>query len=144
MVMKNILMKRFAAKLSEYGKNAAGRLTAFSEKYPACKKKAALVFSCLFCSSICIYIVASSMSEKNGKPFSAIQFHIPRHIGKNTRVPSLPVSEETYQRIEQFRKYLDSLSVADKKTFDKMITARPRLMDSIALFEKLYHAQSKK
>ncbi len=144
MVMKNILMKRFRAKLLEHGKNAAGRLTAFSEKYPARKKKAAFVFFFLVSITISLNIVASNISEKKVKSFSTMQSHQPLHIGKNTRVPESRISETLYQRIMQYRKYLDSISVADKKTFNKMIIARPRLMDSIALFDKLYHSQSKK
>jgi hypothetical protein len=144
MEIKNISLKRFRANLLERGQNVAGRLSAFFERYPAGKKKAALVFFCMVCSSISICIVASSMSGKSRKPFSSMQFHVPPHIGKNTREPGTPVSDEVFQRIERFRKYLDTISRADKKAFDNMILTRPHLLDSITLFEKLYQAQSKK
>jgi hypothetical protein len=69
---------------------------------------------------------------------------MPLHLGKNISVPPPFISDDAYQRIEQFKKYLDSISITDKKTFIQIVNERPHLMDSITMFEKLYRSQSKK
>jgi len=92
--------------------------------------------------SICIAI--NTLSRFGVKTLPIMPVRIPSHIGKNIRIPSAFISEESYQKIEQFKKYLDSISISDKKTFNQIIAARPGLIDSIAMFEKLYLSQSKK
>ena len=110
---------------------------------PARKKHVVNIFCILFMSlSICIAI--NTLSRFGVKTLPIMPVRIPSHIGKNIRIPSAFISEESYQKIEQFKKYLDSISISDKKTFNQIIAARPGLIDSIAMFEKLYLSQSKK
>ena len=103
------------------------RANQLSEK----KKRIMLAFFCLsiFCASI--YILATI---KDFHPVFIQKIHLHSHIGKSFSVPQPFISKEAFVRIENFKRQLDSQAMRE----------RPGLVDSIALFEKIYHSQSKK
>lgn len=115
-----------------------------TEKLSPANKRIAVIIFCILSMSLSICIAINTASKPNGRILPIMPVRVPSHIGKNIALPSAFISKESYQRIEQFKKYLDSISIADKKNHDAIINARPHLMDSIALFEKLYLSQTKK
>jgi hypothetical protein len=54
------------------------------------------------------------------------------------------ISKEEFQRIENFKSYLDSLAKtnAGKRIFDSIIANRPGLIDSLSIVENLYQTQT--
>ena len=114
------------------------------EKLSPARKKIAVIIFCILFMTMSIFIAINTISKSGVHTLPIMPVRIPSHIGKNIRMPSAFISEESYQKIELFKKYLDSISISDKKTFNQIIAARPGLIDSIAMFEKLYLSQSKK
>ena len=56
------------------------------------------------------------------------------------------LTTEVYQRLQLFRKYMDSLhsGKAGKRIYDSILLARPGMMDSVAVLEKMYLKQQNK
>lgn len=54
------------------------------------------------------------------------------------------VDEDTWQKIQVFKQYMDSLRLSESKKYDSIILSRPGLMDSIAMVEELYYSQKSK
>jgi hypothetical protein len=136
------------AKIKNKIRPALQRVSAWAsqhaEKHSPARKKIAVIIFCILFMTLSICIAINTLSKSSIRTLPIMPVRIPSHIGKNIRIPSAFISEESYQRIEQFKKYLDSMSIADKKNYDAIINARPHLMDSITMFEKLYLSQSKK
>lgn len=53
------------------------------------------------------------------------------------------VTAATYKRFQQFRKYMDSLRICDTVHYDSILLARPGLMDTVLILEKIYLQQQK-
>jgi len=54
------------------------------------------------------------------------------------------LTAEVYQRLQLFRKYMDSLHKNSKWIYDSILLARPGMMDSVAILEKMYLSQQNK
>jgi hypothetical protein len=124
----------------------AGWLTNKTEKLSPAKKKVLLALFCLLFCGYSMYLIAAALffpANKNSAVFIR-RIHAPVHIGKNFIGPDPVISAESFERVEYFKKQLDSVAKTDPKAFQNLMHGRPHLMDSIALFEKLYYSQSKK
>ncbi|MBE7170403.1 MAG: hypothetical protein INR73_07430 [Williamsia sp.] len=51
------------------------------------------------------------------------------------------VSEATFQKIQAFKRYMDSLRVKNTQSHDSILFQRPMLMDSIRMLEEIYQLQ---
>jgi hypothetical protein len=72
--------------------------------------------------------------EDKQPAFQVKQVDAPKHFdktGSEINEPENYVSEEMYQEIQDYKKYMDSLG----------LTIRPGLMDSINILESIYHSQ---
>lgn len=96
-----------------------------------------------------IHLIGQSFSGHQTNAFSVTPIKKPKHVLQSRDDVSLPymiVRETNYQRIIQFRRYMDSLarSPTGKAMHDNILLSRPGLQDSIRLIEKIYHSQTKK
>jgi len=93
-----------------------------------------------FCSGLVIW---NALHEKPSMP--KIQpIAVPQHINKDG-IHHYPVqgyeNSTAFTEIERFKAYMEKLrqTASGKQTYDSLVRARPGLMDSIALVEKIYH-----
>lgn len=141
-------VKRLVAWLLAHQRSCADSMQRRSERFSATGKLVLLSLFCLSASSISIYLVASSLSGKTGKVISVPAIKTPAYTARagdeNTRSTVL-ISREEYQRIEHFRRYMDSISqsLTGKFIYDSIVRQRPGLMDSLAIIEKMYQSQTK-
>jgi hypothetical protein len=96
-----------------------------------------------------IFLIRKSVSGNPANPVSATGVKIPKHVTKSRRVvpqQDITVNNDVFQRITQFREYMDSLARSQdgKAMYDSIVTNRPGLLDSIKLVEKIYRPQIKK
>jgi hypothetical protein len=142
--MKNFFVEKLSGKLDEFKKTICNTLNDKFKNYSARKKKILLICFCALCGSISICIVINTFYEKSKaipvlKPVS-----IPYHIGKNFKQPGAVIDAITFNRVEHFKHYLDSLKINNTGRYTEVMNARPHLYDSILAFEKLYVNQIKK
>ena len=111
--------------------------------------KVTLVVFCICCGGYSIYLITNaitSSSEKQSK-FKVEQMDVPQHFDKTgDEIISSEnyVEEETFQKIQQFKNYMDSLKRKNSYQYDSIMNARPLLMDSVLLLEQIYHSQKQK
>lgn len=90
----------------------------------------------------CIYIAASSFRYGDKRTLSITPINKPKHVIKmgEATVISTKLPEKEYNRIKQFRLYMDSLarSPGGKEIYDSIIANRPGLMDSVRFIENYY------
>jgi hypothetical protein len=139
-----VIIDRIKSRTQPALQRASGWASQHAEKLSPARKKIVVIIFCILFMSLSICIALTTLSRSGVRTLPVMPIRVPSHIGKNIRMPSAFISEVSYQKVEQFKQYLDSISISDKKTFDQIIAARPGLIDSIAMFEKLYLSQSKK
>jgi hypothetical protein len=111
--------------------------------------KLILVLFCLCAGGYSIYLVANSIisADKKQNSFEVQQMDIPKHFNKTGDeliTPDAFVDEQTYQQIEQFKQYMDSLKNHQVDQYDSILQARPGLMDSVQMLEQIYLSQKQK
>lgn len=132
------------------------RWIGFKERLAAClqqrselvstqtKKYGLLLFALLFGGSSIAIIIHSVTTEeptvvitKILRPLHSIQDE------KSYLQADSSITKREYDRVEQFKTYLIKLKMdsSGKKRFDSITKARPQLIDSINLFEKMYLQQ---
>jgi hypothetical protein len=116
-----------------------------SESLSAEAKKYCLMFFCfLFGGSSLAVIIYSATGKEQTVSITKISkpAHAPQNQKNNLPVDSLIIKQE-FERVEQFKSYLLGLKrdPLNAKKFDSIMHARPQLIDSIHLFEKMYLQQ---
>lgn len=102
-----------------------------------------LILFCLVFGGSSVYTIWQTLHSKDTKlPIYPIT--VPQHIG-NTLDDSLRKKDNwtgspEYARIQRFKNYMDTLSKSrtGKATYDSILKARPGLMDSIRMIEKIF------
>jgi hypothetical protein len=124
----------------------AAYLSKQEKKISVRKKKILLTCFCAVFGSLSIFLIAKTFYQNPapGPVLNTGQINIPFHIGKNFHQPGVMIDKETYNRVEDFKKYLDSLKANDIGRYAEIMNTRPHLMDSISSFEKIYLSQLKK
>lgn len=138
-------IKNLKTKITNKQKLFAGKLSAIDAKLSANKKKMILVLFCFLFGSISIYVIVVTVTRRflpHDLPINPIT--IPYHIGKNFHQPGVVIDTDTYNRVEHFKYYLDSLKINNIGRYTEIMITRPHLMDSILAFEKIYLIQLKK
>jgi len=125
-------------------------MNAGTKHIPSKRMKILLVAFCLFSGGFSIYLVANAILKPDEKQptFKIDQMNVPKYydrIGDEYLQADEYVDKETYQRIESFEQYMDSLerSQTGRKIHDSILIARPGLMDSIKMLKEIYHSQLK-
>jgi len=116
-----------------------------SESLSARAKKYSLIFFCLLFGGTSIAITIHSATTK-AQPVSITNISKPAHSIQNENLylhRDSSITKQEFNRVEQFKQYLFQLQInsSGKKKFDSIIQARPQLIDSINLFEKIYLQQ---
>ena len=111
--------------------------------------KIVLAFFCLISGSVSLYLIINALTThpRVNDAFRVDQANIPKHFdktGEETSQAESVVDEYTYEQIQVFKTYMDSLKNAESSLFDSIVLARPYLMDSIRALEQLYHLQTQK
>lgn len=117
-----------------------------SEHLSVTGKKLALITFCFIGVAASIYAFTENIFyKKNSNHFLISPIAISKNALQkdNTSVGILSVTE--FNKIENFKKYIDSLSksISGQKVKDSILKFRPLLMDSINQLEKLYQLQEK-
>ena len=103
-----------------------------------------LVF-CLAFGGFSIYAFLGTFGQ-NQKAMKPSQLSIPKHYERIApEVYKQPVTEKDIERINGFKKYVDSMRLSSngKIWYDSILRTRPGLMDSIRTIEEIYCSQSK-
>ena len=115
---------------------------------PSKKMKIILIAFCLLGSGFSLYLVGEALlkPEKEQPAFKIDPVSVPKHYdrsGDEQLRSDEYVDKETYQQIESFAQYMDSLqrTVTGIKTRDSILQARPGLMDSIRMLKEIYNYQ---
>lgn len=112
------------------------------------KLKAFLILFCLSAGGYSIYLLANAIAspDKNQPGLKIDQVNVPKHFNKagDEIMPEAYVDEETFYKILDFKKYMDSLKKIKNKQYDSILQARHGLMDSVQMLEEIYHLQKQK
>ena len=103
-----------------------------------------LVF-CLVFGGFSIYALLGTFGQ-NQKAMKPSQLSVPKHYERIVpKVYEQPVTEKDIERINGFKKYVDSMRLSSngKIWYDSILITRPGLIDSIRTIEEIYYSQSK-
>jgi hypothetical protein len=140
-----MICQKLRTKIQKSLVRTVAKLSIQEAKLSIYQKKLFLALFCMLFCSLSIYLILNQLVNKTDKgEFSIKTIHIPYHIGKNIHQPGAWIDNQTFNRVEYFKKMLDSLKITDPVRFIEIMNNRPHLMDSIAAFEKFYLTQSKK
>ena len=113
--------------------------------------KMLLVIFCLLGGGFSLYIIgeATLKSDNRQSPLKIDQVDVPKHydkIGGEELMSDQYVDHETFQQIELFESYMDSLLLTEKgkKIHDSILVNRPGLMDSVKMLKEIYQSQINK
>lgn len=154
MLLKNLRNKSLIAdntqqkisdKLKGFQQRIATELQRKSELLSAQTKRYCLIFFCLLFSGCCIAIIIHAATTKQ-QTVSVTRLSKSGHLLQEQKLYLLAdsaITKSEYDRVEQFKNYLLQLKAdsLDSKKFDSIMLARPQLIDSIKLFEKIYLQQ---
>ena len=143
------IAKNVVGKLLRLQQRWAAFMEHYTERLSVKWKLIVLFFFCLCSGGLSILFIARSLMNNHTTSFHVTQGKIPQHIGKSGDEKSKAVTivtKEEYDKIQHFRKYMDShaRSPSGKKLYDNILIDRPGLMDSIILIENIYQTQNKK
>jgi hypothetical protein len=137
--LKDKLAKGIAAFLlsiqSRFAMVMSSRINSLSIK----AKRLCLVAFCLGFGGFSIYAFIEAY-RGNQKPMRPSQVSVPKYYDRTGVEIREPLTEGNIKRINQFKKYMDSLidSENGQAIYDSILKSRPKLMDSILEVEKLY------
>lgn len=111
--------------------------------------KVYLIIFCICCGGYSIYLFTDAIvsPDANNKAIQIDKASIPKYFDNNggdVISPDNSVDEETFNKIRQFKKYLDSLKQNGSYLYDSIVTARPFLMDTVVMLEQIYYSQKQK
>lgn len=112
------------------------------------KLKALLILFCISAGGYSIYLIANAVVSpaKKQPAFKVDQVDMPKHFNKtgDELIPEATVDEQTFIKIQDFKKYMDSLKQKKSYLYDSIISARPFLMDTVLMLEEIYYSQKQK
>jgi len=140
-----LAIKDLNAKLTTLQKLLASRLSVYESTFSIKQKQLLLVLFCFLFGLASIYIIVTTFRTGfSGSGLPAMPISIPYHIGKSFHQPGAVIDEPTYDRVEHFKQFLDSLRQNNTGRFTEILITRPHLYDSILAFENIYRSQLKK
>ena len=112
------------------------------------KLKALLIVFCISAGGYSIYLITNAVvsPDKIQPSFKIDHVDVPKHFDKTGGevIPEATVDEQTFNKIQDFKKYMDSLKQNKSYLYDSIITARPFLMDTVLMLEGIYYSQKQK
>lgn len=111
--------------------------------------KLSLIIFCIGCGGYSIYLFTDAIISPaaNQQTIKIEQAVVPKHFNKTGDeiiAAENIVDERTFNQIQQFKHYLDSLKQNKSYLYDSIITARPFLMDTVLMLEQIYYSQKQK
>jgi hypothetical protein len=111
--------------------------------------KLSLIIFCIGCGGYSIYLFTDAIVSPaaNQHTIKIEQAVVPKHFNKTGDeiiAEENKVEEETFNQIQQFKHYLDSLKQNKSYLYDSILTARPFLMDTVLMLEQIYFSQKQK
>lgn len=136
---------QISSKWKSFKERIATYLQRKSEMLSGQTKRYSLIFFCLLFGGSSIAIIIHSATTK-GQQVSITKISKPAQSMQNEKIylqGDSAITKSEYERVEQFKSYLFQLKTDSSggKKFDSIMRARPQLMDSINLFEKIYSQQ---
>lgn len=117
---------------------------------PSKKMKIILIAFCLLGGGVSLYLTLEAVlkPDREQPAFKIDPVSVPKHYdrsGDEELRSDQYGDKETYQQIESFEQYMDSLqgTATGIKTRDSILQARPGLMDSIRMLKEIYNYQIK-
>lgn len=118
-----------------------------TDRLPLKVKVIILLLFCLTASASCIYLIADSLLSKKPTLLKIKPIEMPIGVNqlKDENTQAAIISETEYQKIHEYRLYIDSLieSASGKAFHDSLLQRYSGLMDSIRFIENIYHSQNK-
>lgn len=119
-----------------------------SERFSVKGKKMITILTVLCASFYSLYIIASSIVQKQKGNYSYSKIRVPVYAtktGDEKMFSKNIIPEKEYNRIIRFQQYMDSLhkTASGKLIADSILQRRPGLMDSVIELKKLYESQQK-
>lgn len=133
-----------ANKLLRWQKRGTGYLNQKFEGVGAQSLRIGLIIFCFLGCGCSLYVIVEAILENdNGGLQKITPLRIPILRSEYESVPYAMepvVSDDEYQQLQGFKKYMDSLQKvpAGKKLYDSLLRARPGMMDSVGMLEKIY------
>lgn len=90
------------------------------------------------------YFIVDALTASSNRKLQVEPINVPKHANKagdEGVMGNTYVDDETFRNITAFQQYMDSLKVHKLFRYDSIMAARPQLMDSIAMLEKIYNLQ---
>ena len=132
-----ILQKKFADRLNGTFRNMNSK-----------KLKGLLILFCLSAGSYSVYLSVNAIigQEKRQKNFTVDQVDVPKHFDKtgDEILTDASVDEETFYKIQAFKKYMENLKQNMSMQYDSILQTRPGLLDSVQVLEGIYYSQNQK
>jgi hypothetical protein len=149
----NAVSDKVAGKIAKAGIAVQNKFAKGMDKIFAGMKtkrlKLYLIIFCISCGGYSIYLFTDAIisPDANNKALQIDKASIPKHIddtGDEMMATDNSVDEETFNQIQQFKRYLDSLKQSKSYLYDSIVTARPFLMDTVLILEQIYYSQKQK
>lgn len=108
-----------------------------------------LIIFCVTCGGFSVYLLTNAIISPghNQRSIKIDPVNVPKHYD-NTAEEILTtdnvVEEETFSKIQTFKKYMDSLRQMGSKEYDSILVVRPFLMDTVLMLEQIYYSQKQK
>jgi hypothetical protein len=112
-----------------------------SQQLSVTGKKVALITFCFIGIAVSIYAFTEDIFDKSNRAhFKISPIAISKNVLEENDRTSNILFDSEFNKIEQFKKYIDSLSnsISGQKIKDSILKFRPFFMDSINQFENLY------
>ena len=111
--------------------------------------KIVLAAFCICCGGYSLYLLVTAITSPDRKQsiFKIDKVDVPKNFdkaGDEMIVPESNVDEVTFNKIQQFKNYMDSLRQKKSYLYDSIINARPLLMDTVLMLEEIYYSQKQK
>lgn len=144
---------KLARKVAGFGlaiqKRFANMMNKVFEKMNHRRLKIWLIVFCVTCGGYSVYLLTNAIigPAANQQSIKIDPVKVPKNYD-NTGDEILPsdnaVGEETFSKIQTFKKYMDSLRQAGSKEYDSILVVRPFLMDTVLMLEQIYYSQKQK
>ena len=111
---------------------------------PRTRLKATVITFFLLCGGYSLYLVAAALTKHPQSNLKIEAIQRPKSIeqtGGETTEGDGYVSEALFNKLQAFRRYMDSLKRKNLQAYDSILYERPMLMDSVRLLEGLYYSQ---
>jgi hypothetical protein len=116
-------------------------------KLSTAKRKIVVICFTLIGGGLSIYYICEAMTGAGKEKVVEMEkFEIPKHYKQQETEasPNVFVDEETWNKVQFFKHYMDSLKKKDDPEYYKIMKERPGLLDSIRTLEQIYYSQKLK